>query len=261
MKTQENTGIASGARALWRGRAASRALLPAAAAALLMACSASLLPKPDPTPARFTLDGGAAAETPIAVPARPAAAAPVLFMAPMRAAPGYDSTRMLYQRRPLELEAFAFHAWLVPPAQMLGPLLQRALLESGAFRVVLTAETAAGLAGATGTAGPMHWRLHTELLRLQQDFSQRPSRIRLTVRAQLVDGRAREALAWREFDITVDAAGEDPVSGAAAAQAASQQLFDAVIAFCGEQLPATGEASAAHPAPPEAATQQPREKK
>ena len=86
-----------------------------------------------------------------------------------RAAPGYDSRHMLYQRQPPALEAFAFHEWVAPPAQMLTPLLVRAVQASGAFAVVLSAPTAA--AGG--------WRLETQLLWLHQDFTRRPSQLRL----------------------------------------------------------------------------------
>jgi ABC-type uncharacterized transport system auxiliary subunit len=63
--------------------------------------------------------------------------------------------------------------------------------------------------------------------------------VQLSLRAVLLNNRTREALAWREFNISVNATGEDPVAGAAAAQEAAMQLAAAVAAFCAEQpLPA-----------------------
>jgi cholesterol transport system auxiliary component len=195
------------------------ALLP-----LLTACAGTLLPKPAPAPTRFTLDAG-----PVAAPAasaRTAAAdAPTLTVDTPRAAPGYDSRRMVYQRRPQQMEAFAFHEWVEPPAQMLAPLLVRALQDHGGFRAVLRAPSAA--AGG--------WRLETELLRLHQDFSQRPSQVRLSGRAVLLNSATRQAVAWREFDVSVAATGDDPVAGAAAAQAAARQLSTEVAAFSAER--------------------------
>lgn len=193
----------------------------AAGSALLTACTGTLLPKPTQPPARFTLDGGAS------VPAArmAAAGAPVLTVDVLRAAPGYDSRRMVYLRRPQELEAFAFNEWVATPAQMLTPLLVHALQNIGTFRVVL----------ASPTAAATDWRLETELLRLHQDFTQQPSRVRLTARAVLMDGVTRQARAWREFDFSVVVAGDDPVSGAQAAQAAAQQMVMAVATFCAEQ--------------------------
>lgn len=191
---------------------------------LLTACAGTLLPKPAPAPTRFTLDAGPASAP--AASARTAATdAPTLTVDLPRAAPGYDSRRMVYQRRPQQMEAFAFHEWVEPPAQMLAPLLVRALQDHGGFRAVLRAPSAA-------TGG---WRLETELLRLHQDFSQRPSQVRLSVRAVLLNSATRQAVAWREFDVSVAATGDDPVAGAAAAQAAARQLSTEVAAFSAER--------------------------
>jgi len=187
----------------------------------LAACGGSLLPKPPAPPARLTLDDQVAA--PAARP--PATGAPVLVVAVPRAAPGFDSTRMVYLRRAQELEAFAFHEWVDTPARMLAPLMVRSLQGSGAFSAVLLAPSAA--IGA--------WRLETELIRLQQDFSARPSQVRLTLRAVLLDTTTRQVIAWREFDETVPAATDDPLGGAAAAQQATRRVLAALAAFCGDQ--------------------------
>lgn len=198
-----------------------------AALALLGGCSASLLPKPPAPPTRFTLDGGAAASAPVLVAAPPdaAASAPVLVVALPRAAPGFDSARMLYLRQPQQLEAFALHEWVDTPARMLAPLLVRALQGGGSFSAVLLAPTTAS--GA--------WRLETELIRLQQDFNTRPSQVRLTLRAVLVDSGNRQVIGWREFDETVTAATDDPAGGAAAAHQATQRVLAALAAFCAAQ--------------------------
>lgn len=205
-------------------RTRSAALL--GAMALLVACSGTLLPQPAPLPARFTLDGGAAVPSPPAGAAAATTLATVtLAVALPLAAPGYDSRRMVYLRRPLELEAFAFHEWVEAPAQMLAPLLLRALQDSGAFRAVVLAPSAA-------QAG---WRLETGLTRLHQDFTQQPSQLRLGLRAVLLDVASRRVIAWREFDVSVPAAGDDPVAGVQAAHRATQQLMQALAVFCAEQ--------------------------
>jgi cholesterol transport system auxiliary component len=191
--------------------------------ALLAACSGTLLPKPAPAPARYTLDDGSTGAAPRAA----SAGAPALTVDVPRAAPGYGSRRMVYLRRPQELETFAFHEWVDEPAQMLAPLLVRALQDSGGFRVVLLAPSAA-------TGG---WRLETELLRLHQDFSMQPSQVRLSLRAVLLEAATRQAFAWREFDVSVPAASDDPVAGVLAAHTATQRLLSAVALFCAEQAP------------------------
>jgi cholesterol transport system auxiliary component len=189
---------------------------------LLTACAGGLLPKVAAPPARFTLDAGVASAS---APRRAAPAAPSVTVETPRAAPGFDSRSMLYQRRPQQLEAFAFHQWVEPPARMLAPMLVRALQASGAFGAVLQAPSLA-------TTG---WRLETELIHLQQDFGQPPSQVRLGLRAVLLNNSNRQAVAWREFHVSVKASGEDPVAGAAAAQAAARQLVAEVAAFCAEQ--------------------------
>ena len=204
-----------------------------ASLASLAACSASLLPKPPPPPTRFTLDAQAAVaataprEASAGAPASAPAGAPalVVVVAVPRAAPGFDSARMVYLRQPQQLEAFAFHEWVDTPARMLAPLLVRALQASASFSAVLQAPSV-----ASG-----NWRLETELIRLQQDFSSAPSQVRLTLRAVLLDSASRQVIAWREFDATVSAATDDPAGGAAAAHQATQRVLAALAAFCAAQ--------------------------
>lgn len=197
--------------------------------ALLSGCASSLLPKPPAPPTRFTLDDPAAARPASPSPSPPsrgaAAGAPVLVVAVPRAAPGFDGPRMVYLRQAQQLESFALHEWVDTPARMLAPLLVRALQGSGAFSAVLLAPTSG--------SGP--WRLETELIRLQQDFTTRPSQVRLTLRAVLVDSTNRQVIAWREFDETVATTTDDPAGGAAAAHQATQQVLAALAAFCAAQ--------------------------
>jgi cholesterol transport system auxiliary component len=78
-------------------------------------------------------------------------------------------------------------------------------------------------------------RLETELIRLQQDFGTRPSHVRLTLRAVLLDTATRQAVAWREFDEIVPASSDDPVAGVAAAHQATQRVLAALATFCADQ--------------------------
>ncbi len=185
----------------------------------LIGCSASLLPKPPAAAARYTLDGLAAAPS---TPTAAADGAPVLLVAQPSAAPGYDSARMLYQRQPQQLEAFAFHEWVEPPARLLAPLMVRALQGTGVFRAVLLAPT-------SGTGG---LRLETEVVRLQQDFKVQPSSVRLTLRAVLIDTATRRVIASQVFDATAAASRDDPVAGVAAAQQVTQGVLDELATAC-----------------------------
>ena len=187
--------------------------------ALLAACGGSLLPKPAAAPARYTLDDGLAAAG-NAVPS-----GPVLLLSTLQALPGFDTPRMLYLLQPQVLEAYAQSEWVDKPARMIAPLLQRALLASGAFAAVLQAPSAARA----------DWQLEVELQRLQQDFTQPPSRVRLTLRAVLVDSLTRQVIGAQEFDETVAALSEDAAGGAHAAQVAAAQAVTALARFCAAQ--------------------------
>jgi cholesterol transport system auxiliary component len=185
-------------------------------------CSAaSLLPKPPAQAARYTLDDGAMqASSAAASGAAPRPGAPVLLVAQTTAAAGFDGTRMVYQRRPQQLESFAFHEWVEPPARMLAPLLLRHLQGTGVFRAVLLAPT---VAVAT-------LRLETELIRLQQDFTAQPSQLRLTLRAVLVEVATRQVLLAQTFDESTATSADDPVAGVAAAQILTQRVLAALSA-------------------------------
>jgi cholesterol transport system auxiliary component len=78
-------------------------------------------------------------------------------------------------------------------------------------------------------------RLEIEVTRQQQAFSTRPSHVRLTLRAVLLDTAARDVIAWREFDESVQTPTDDPVGGAMAARQATQRVPMALAAICAER--------------------------
>jgi len=148
----------------------------------------------------------------------------VLEVSMPRARPGFDTPQMAYTRRANALDYFARHRWADTPAHMLAPLLAQALEQSGSFRAVVQSPSLA-------TA---QLRLDTELVRLQQDFSARPSRVQLTLRAQLIDADTRRVLAAAEFDETEAAPSDDPYGGVIAANRALARLLERLVAFCTE---------------------------
>jgi cholesterol transport system auxiliary component len=187
---------------------------------LASACSA-LRPAAPPEPTFYALDSGAARRAPTGGPV----GAPTLIVNPPHAASGYDSQRILYVREAHRLEYFAHSEWIDSPARMIAPLMVAAVDNSGAFRaVVLTPSSAAG-----------DLRLSTEIIRLQQDFSPLPSRVRFTLRAYLLDNTTRQVLAWREFEETVIAASDDPYGGVLAANRAVRRVLEQLANFCSER--------------------------
>ena len=139
-----------------------------------------------------------------------------------RARPGFDTPQMAYVQQPFELEYFALNRWADTPVHMLAPLLAQALGQTGAFRAVLRPPSAV----------PADLRLDTELVRLQQDFRSKPSKVEFTLRAQLVDLRHDRVLATRVFDETENAPSENPYGGVIAANRALRRILESVSAFC-----------------------------
>ncbi len=189
--------------------------------ALLGGCDA-LKPATAPRPHFYALDA-APAKKPSPLPA-PSLNAPTLVVSSPRAAAGFDSARMVYLRQPYALEHFAHNEWVDTPARMLAPLIVAAVERSGAFRAVVQTPSPA--------SGDL--RLDTEVVRLQHEFMEQPSRVRFTLRAYLVDIASRRVLATREFNALASATSEDPYGGVRAANEAVGASLAELAAFCAE---------------------------
>ncbi len=187
--------------------------------ALIGGCTSSLLPKPPQQPSLYSLND----TTPVqaAAPLATTATRPTLIVNPPRAAAGFDTSHIVYLRAPHQIEYFAYNQWVDTPAQMLAPLIVRAIERSGAFSAVLLAPTAA--------AGQL--KLDTEVVRLQQEFGSTPSQAHFTLRAVLLDNATRRVVAVREFDASVPAPSEDAAGGVSAANLAVQRVLDELAEF------------------------------
>jgi cholesterol transport system auxiliary component len=146
----------------------------------------------------------------------------VLEVGAPRARPGFDTPQMVYVRQPYELEYFATNRWADTPSHMLGPLLAQGLEQTGSFRAVVQ----------TPSTVPADLRVDTELVRLQQNFATRPSRIELTLRAELIDVRGKRVLATKSFDETEDAPTDDAYGGVTAANLALGRILEQLADFC-----------------------------
>lgn len=146
----------------------------------------------------------------------------VLMVSTPRAWPGFDTPRIAYVMQPHELDYFATGRWADGPARMLGPLISHALEESGGFRAVVY--------NSSVIASDV--RLDTELVRLQHEFLGAPSRVRITLRAQVIDTRDRLVIAAREFEETEPAAADNVYSGVTAANRALGRVLTGLAEFC-----------------------------
>jgi len=184
-------------------------------------CSA-LDPSAMQQPTLYSLDTVRSQLQAVRLPAAISPVAPTLIVNPPRAAAGFDSQRIVYVREAHKREYFAHSEWIDTPARMLAPLIVVAVENSGTFRAVVLTPSA-----ATGDL-----RLDTEIVGLQHEFDARPSRVRFTLRAYVVDNATRRVLAWREFDEAVPAATEDPYGGILAANRAVQTVLGQLADFC-----------------------------
>ena len=187
---------------------------------------ASLLPKPVAAPTLYTLQAtpipaAASSNVATATLAMPPAAATLLVNTP-RADAGFDSQHMMYVREPYKLEYFAHSEWVDTPARMLTPMIVWTVGKAGVFKAVVPSSIA-----ATGEL-----TLDTEIVRLQQDFSAKPSRVVFTLRAYLLDTQTRKTIAWRELETVVAATSDDPVGGVVAANRAVQMALQQVADLC-----------------------------
>jgi cholesterol transport system auxiliary component len=199
----------------------------AAALSLLLAAGCSALkPAASPTPPTYYyLDSAPAAAQPAAARG-PATGLYALIVNETQGAAGYDSQRILYVRQPHKLEYFAHSEWADPPARMLSSLIVGALERSGVFRAVVSAPGSA--------SGEL--RLETEVLLLQQEFTSRPSQVRLALRAYIAEDGTRRVVATRDFEALAPAPSDDPYGGVQAANAVVQDVLGQLTAFCAQTV-------------------------
>ncbi|MBX3305460.1 MAG: membrane integrity-associated transporter subunit PqiC, partial [Nitrospira sp.] len=87
---------------------------------------------------------------------------PVVQLSPPQAEPGFETPRMVYLKRPYELEYFAANQWADTPANMVAPLLAQSLSQSGIWRDVVLLPSLV----------PGDYRLDVYGFALQQEFFQ-----------------------------------------------------------------------------------------
>lgn len=143
---------------------------------------------------------------------------PVVLVSQMDERPGYNSRNMLYVSNQGELMSFGRNIWVAPPSDMLTPLVVQSLESTGQFGAVVS--PAAALSS--------DYRLVTELVRLEQDFTAAPSRVILGIRVIFVRVAGGEVL-WAEVVTEEEpATSENPKGGAAAASRAAERLLSRV---------------------------------
>jgi cholesterol transport system auxiliary component len=145
----------------------------------------------------------------------------VLLLSQPQAEPGFDTPRMVYLTRPHEVSYYATNQWAETPTRMMGTLLMQSLEKSGLWRVVVPIPSS--------VRGD--YRLDTQGLVLQQEFSQHPSQVRVGFRLQLVGLHEQVVLGTRRFEVVENAPTDDAYGGVLAANRAVATLLDEVTAW------------------------------
>jgi len=186
----------------------------------------SLLPQPaeEATSHSYLLEwpGGA-------LPAVHRADGPSLLIAPMRAAPGFDSGDMAYIRHAHELEYFTRHRWVDAPARMLEPLLLQAAEQTGLLRSV----------SAAGSGAQVDLRLDSSLLYLRQVCRLEPSELQLGVRVSLIGVSSGRVIDERTLSVSEPLEVRTPYAGVQAANRALARLLAELQDWLAEQIEAS----------------------
>lgn len=148
---------------------------------------------------------------------------PVLLVSQPQAEPGFETQRMVYVKRPYELEYYALNQWAETPVRMFAPLIVQVLNQSTVWRAVIPLPSSV----------QGDYRLDSYGFVLQQEFLQQPSRVRVMLRAQLVDLKESTILSARTFEVVENATSENPYAGVQAANRAVAALLDQIASWLG----------------------------
>lgn len=188
-------------------------LLIGITAILSLGCA---IPQGTPSAATYIL------ETPITMDEDPTSPdGQTVVVLPPKAASGYNTALMAYQRHPRQLEYFSRHRWADQPNRMLWPLLVAALEKNGHFRVVLSNQSASRNSII----------LASEILRLRQEFTAQASTVDFALRIEL-SGFNDNFLSTKIFTDSEPVLTMDPVAGVQAANRILTRLLPKIADWC-----------------------------
>ena len=146
---------------------------------------------------------------------------PILMVSLPLAEPGFETPRMVYVKRPYELEQYALNQWADQPARMFASLMVQAFGRTGSWRAVVPVP--GSIRG--------DFRLDSYGFSLQQEFMQDPSLVRVALRAQLVDVKESRVVGTRAFEAVENAPSDDAYGGVVAANRAIAALLDGLASW------------------------------
>jgi len=133
----------------------------------------------------------------------------------------YNSTQMAYATEGYKINYFAKNSWAATPSQMLLPLMVQTLQNTQAFSAVIP----------QSVYGHTDLILDTQILQLQQDFTQQTGQLHLVIRAQLSNVNSQRILATQEFIVTEPIAKNNPSAGVTAANRATNKFLQQLAEF------------------------------
>ena len=141
----------------------------------------------------------------------------ILLASQPKAQAGFETARMAYLLRPHEVSYYAFNQWADMPARMFAALLTQTMEKTGLWHAIVQAPSAV----------KADYRLDCDDLVVEQQFFS-PSRVRVALRAQLIDHKRQSIIGTRNFEIYDAAPSEDAYGGVLAANRASAELLEQI---------------------------------
>jgi len=185
-------------------------------AALALTSCSLLSPVANKTPNKFVLD-----RAPLHISSRASHTSTLMVSVPV-ARQIYDTTQMAYTKKAYQIEYFSQNQWAEAPAQMLQPLLVKALQSTHHFHAIIVPPT----------LDHYEYSLDTQLLKFEEDFTYRIPRFNMTMRAQLSRTSVNQVVATREFSVSEEIPQATPYGGVIAANRASERILAEITRFC-----------------------------
>lgn len=145
-----------------------------------------------------------------------------LMVSKPTASSGYQTKKMIYNKKPFELSAYTKNKWAGPPAEMITPLLLQTLRNTGYFHAIIEPPISAH----------RNLRLKINLIELRQDFTTRPSQVNMALQADLIDEKDNKILNSKVFGTRCNTPYDTPYGGVIAANRATKLLLHQVAYYC-----------------------------
>ena len=150
----------------------------------------------------------------------------VLLLPQATVNPGFDTSAMLYQKQPYQLQSFSKNAWVSPPAGMLTTVMTENLTNLNYFKAVLN----------PGPIVKPDYTLTTRLIALYQDFTVTPSTIVFAVNVTLMNNVNNTISASKTFTYNMPCTAATPYAGVSASNKALAQFLQDLDAWLLSQI-------------------------